>query len=64
MAFTLLRYIDILDDVPWARTLTAIAIAIGIQLIMGTVFWLYDGRYAVGSRDEAVAVATPSSPQS
>ena len=28
LAFTLLRYIDVLDDVPWVRTLTAIAIAI------------------------------------
>ena len=26
-------------------------------MIMGTVFWLYDGRYRVGSRDDAVAVA-------
>ena len=26
-------------------------------MVMGTVFWIYDGRFRVGSRDEAVAVA-------
>lgn len=55
--FTLLRYLDIPGGVPWAKTLTGIAIAIGAQLVMGTVFWLYDGRYRIGSLDEAVAVA-------
>ncbi|MFN8185192.1 MAG: nucleoside-diphosphate sugar epimerase/dehydratase [Candidatus Nanopelagicales bacterium] len=56
-AFTLLRYIDVPTGVPWARTVTAIAIAVGSQLIAGTLFWLYDGRYRVGSRDEAFALA-------
>ena len=56
-AFTLLRYLDIPGGVPWARTVTGIAIAVGVQMVMGTVFWIYDGRYRVGSRDEAVAVA-------
>ena len=56
-AFTLLRYLDVPGGVPWARTATGIAIAIGVQMVMGTLFWTYDGRYRVGSRDEAVAVA-------
>ena len=57
-AFTLLRYLDVPGGVPWARMATGIAIAIGVQMVMGTLFWLYDGRYRVGSRDEAVAVGT------
>ena len=56
-AFTLLRYLDILGGVPWARTFTGIAVAIGSQLAMGTLFWIYDGRYRLGTREEAVAVA-------
>ncbi|NTV75111.1 MAG: serine/threonine protein kinase, partial [Holophaga sp.] len=27
------------------------------QMVLGTLLWIYDGRYRVGSRDEAVAVA-------
>ena len=57
MAFTFLRYLDVPGGVPWARTATGVAIAIGVQMVMGTVFWIYDGRYRVGSRDEAVGVA-------
>lgn len=57
LAFTLLRYLEVPGGVPWARTVTAIAIAIGVQMVMGTVFWIYDGRYQVGSRDEGVALA-------
>lgn len=55
--FALLRYMDVPEGVPWTRTVTATAIAIGIQMVMGTLFWMYDGRYQVGSRDEAVALA-------
>lgn len=55
--FVMLRYLDVSGGVPWARTLTGLAIAIGTQLAMGTVFWLYDGRYRVGSREDAIAVA-------
>ena len=33
--FTLLRYLDIPGGVPWARTVTGIAIAIGSQMVHG-----------------------------
>ena len=49
-AFTLLRYIDIPGGIPWARTATGIAIAIGAQMAIGALLWLYDGRYRVGSQ--------------
>ena len=54
---SLLRYADGIDSVPWARALTGIAIVIGLQWVMATVFWLYDGRFQIGSRAEAVALA-------
>lgn len=57
VAFTLLRYLDVPGGVPWALTLTAIAIAVGIHLTVGTILWIYDGRYRVGSKEEATAVA-------
>lgn len=57
VGFTLLRYLDIPEGVPWPRTITGVAVAVGTQMVMGTVFWTYDGRYSVGSRDEGVAVA-------
>lgn len=54
--FTWLRYIDLPEQIPWPRTFTAVAVAVGTQLAMGTLFWIYDGRYRVGSREEAVAL--------
>ncbi len=54
--FTWLYYADVPFAVPWPRTFTGIAVAIGTHLTMGTVFWIYDGRYRVGTRDEAVAL--------
>lgn len=55
-AFMLLRYVDVPAGIPVARMLTGMAIAVGAQLLAGTVFWLYDDRFRVGSRDEAVAL--------
>lgn len=48
------RFMDIGMPVPWSRGLTAAAVAIGVQMILGTLLWLYDGRYVVGSKDEAL----------
>lgn len=56
-AFTFLRYLDVEGGAPWARTFTGVAVAIGLQLTFGTLLWLYDGRYRIGSKDEAAAVA-------
>lgn len=57
LGFSILRYLEMPVGVPVARTLTGVAIAIGAQLVAGTLFWIYDGRFRVGSRDEAVALA-------
>lgn len=54
---SLLRYMDTSGGFPWARMLTAIAIATGTQLALGAALWLYDGRYRVGSREDGMAVA-------
>ncbi len=56
-AFAYLRYIDIRGGIPWAETVTGIAMAIGIHLTIGTLLWLYDGRYRIGSKDEVITVA-------
>ncbi len=54
--FTFFRYLDVPGGTPWAQTFTAVAIAVGTHLALGTMLWLYDGRYKIGSRDEALAV--------
>ncbi|MGB7961890.1 MAG: nucleoside-diphosphate sugar epimerase/dehydratase [Propionicimonas sp.] len=55
--FTMLRFEGLGVGVPWAEALTAAGIAVGIHLMVGTVLWLYDGRYAIGSKDESVALS-------
>ncbi|HYO17047.1 MAG TPA: hypothetical protein VES02_00065, partial [Dermatophilaceae bacterium] len=56
-AFTLLRYIDVPGGFEWANLGTGIAIAIGLQLTIGTALWIYEARNIVGSKDDAIAVA-------
>lgn len=48
------RYLDVEQAVPWSRGATAAAVAFGAQTVIGTLMWLYDGRYVVGSKDEAL----------
>lgn len=57
IVFTMLRFEGLGEGFPWAETFTAAGIAIGIHLMVGTALWLYDGRYAVGCRDESVALS-------
>ncbi len=56
-AFAMLRYMDSAGGTPWGETLTATAIAIGAQWLIGTWMWIYDGRYPIGSKDETLALA-------
>jgi dTDP-glucose 4,6-dehydratase len=57
LAFTLLRFLDVPGGIPWARTWTGIALAIGLQLAIGTALWIYDVRHPIGSKEDAIAVA-------
>lgn len=53
-----LRYIDIptVNHQTTTRTLIGFGITISIHLIIGTLFWIYRGRYRIGSKEEALAV--------
>ena len=56
-AFTVLRYLDVPGGLEWARLATGVAVAIGLQLVVGTMLWIYDARNIVGSKADALAVA-------
>ena len=56
-AFTLLRFLDISGGFPWANLTAGIAIAVGLQLLIGTALWIYDPRHLIGSKADAIAVA-------
>jgi len=52
-----LRYNFAASDVPWRTTLLVGLSAGGVNVVVGTLFGLYIGRYVVGSFDEVPALA-------
>ena len=56
LVFVALRYIDVASGIPWADAFLTAALAVALQLAIGRGLWIYQGRYRIGSKDEAVAV--------
>ncbi len=55
--FTLLRYLDVPGGVNWAALAVGILIAVALQVIIGSLMWVYQARNIVGSKGDAIAVA-------
>ena len=55
--FTLLRYLDAEGGIPLGQLATAIALAIALQVTIGSLLWIYRARNPVGSKADAIAVA-------
>ena len=57
-SFFELRYLDI--DISTTTTLNSAIVAIGVTVsvhfIVGTLFWIYRGRYRIGSKEESLVV--------
>lgn len=57
VAFSALRYLDVPGGLMWPNLVTSIAVAVGLQMITGTLLWIYEPRNMVGSKEDAIAVA-------
>ena len=55
--FVGLRYLDIASGFPGWQTAVTIVLAAGLQLAIGSALGIYQGRYRIGSKDEAIAIA-------
>lgn len=56
--FLELRYIDLPQSQhqTTTQTLVALGIAVSVHFSVGTLFWIYRGRYRIGSKEESIAV--------
>ncbi len=56
-AFVAVRYIEIASGFPARATALTVVVAVALQMALGTALGIYELRYRIGSKDEAVAVA-------